>query len=48
MMQFQEPPICEIGAGSGKYNQSAADQSMNDFAQLRAFGFNALRLCLSW
>jgi hypothetical protein len=47
-MQFQEPPICGKEAGRGKYNQSAADQSENDMAQLRAFGFNVIRLCLSW
>ena len=27
---------------------STADESQNDLAQLRAFGFNVLRLCLSW
>ncbi len=45
---YEEPPICEVDAGKGKYNQSSADLSQNDFAQIRALGFNIVRLCLSW
>ncbi len=35
-------------AGRGKYNQSTAYDSRNDMAQLRALGFNFIRLCVSW
>lgn len=45
---YQEPPICGVDAGKGKYNQSSGDLSGNDFAQMRALGFNIIRLCLSW
>jgi len=30
------------------YNQSSDELSRNDFAQMRALGFNMIRLCLSW
>ena len=46
--EYQEPPICGVEAGNGKFNQSTADLSLNDFAQARALGFNIMRLCLSW
>jgi hypothetical protein len=45
---YQEPPICEVDFGKGKYNQSSSDLSQNDFAQIRALGFNLIRLCVSW
>ena len=45
---FQEPPICGVDAGSGKYNASGAWDSRNDLAQARAYGLNFVRLCLSW
>lgn len=45
---YEEPPICEVDAGRGRYNASFGPQSRNDYAQLRALGFNVVRLCLSW
>lgn len=45
---YQEPPICEVDYGKGKFNESSADLSQNDFAQIRALGFNLIRLCVSW
>jgi hypothetical protein len=45
---YGEPPICGVDAGKGKYNQSTAPDGGNDFAQVRALGFNIVRLCLSW
>lgn len=45
---YQEPPICEVDYGKGKYNQSTDYLSSNDFAQIRILGFNIIRLCLSW
>ena len=41
-------PLCEVDAGKGRYAQPYADQSQNDFAQMRHFGFNLVRLALSW
>lgn len=43
-----EPPICEVDAGRPEFAQSAAQNSRNDFAQMRALGFNVARLTLSW
>jgi hypothetical protein len=45
---FQEPPICGVDAGRGKYNISGNFASRNDLAQVRAYGLNFVRLCLSW
>ena len=45
---YGQPPVCGVQAGRGKYNQSTAWDSMNDFAQLRAVGFNVVRLAVSW
>ena len=45
---YQEPPICGVQAGAGKFNQDTSALSRNDFAQVRALGFNIVRLCLSW
>jgi endoglycosylceramidase len=43
-----EAPVCEVDAGRPEFEQSAADGSRNDFAQLRALGFDFVRLTLSW
>ena len=43
-----EPPICEVDAGGPEFAQSAAANSRNDLAQLRALGMNVMRLTLSW
>ena len=41
-------PLCEVDAGKGRYQQSTADLGHNDFAQMRAYGFNIVRLAVSW
>lgn len=43
-----QPPVCEVEAGRGKFNQSSTFDSKNDFAQMRALGFNLIRLAMSW
>ena len=45
---YQEPPICGIDAGKGKWNANTSVDGSNDFAQARALGLSILRLCLSW
>ncbi|CAF4352989.1 unnamed protein product, partial [Adineta steineri] len=45
---YQEPPTCQIDYGKGMYNISDEWNSHNDFAQIRKWGFNVIRLCLSW
>jgi aryl-phospho-beta-D-glucosidase BglC (GH1 family) len=41
-------PLCEVDAGQGRYAQSTANASQNDFAQMRQRGVNFVRLALSW
>lgn len=43
-----EPPLCEVQSGLPEYGQSSAPGSRNDFAQMRAMGFNVVRLPVSW
>lgn len=43
-----EPPVCELQAGLPEYQQSAAASSENDLAQIRALGFDVIRLPVSW
>ena len=43
-----EAPVCEVDAGRAEYDQSAAYDSRNDFAQMRAFGIDFVRLGISW
>jgi len=43
-----EPPVCEVDAGKPEFEQSAAPDSHNDLAQIRALGFNVIRLTVSW
>ena len=43
-----EAPVCEVQAGVPEYQQSSASGSHNDFAQMRALGFDFVRLGLSW
>eukprot|EP00927_Polykrikos_kofoidii_P034540 TRINITY_DN29292_c0_g1_i1.p1 TRINITY_DN29292_c0_g1~~TRINITY_DN29292_c0_g1_i1.p1 ORF type:complete len:628 (-),score=60.22 TRINITY_DN29292_c0_g1_i1:61-1665(-) len=43
-----QPPVCEVDAGKGKWTQSSNYDSLNDFAQMRALGFNLIRLAMSW
>lgn len=40
--------MCGVDAGAGKWNQSADPLSRNDLAQIRALGFSAVRLAVSW
>ena len=43
-----DPPLCEVDAGKPAAQQSSAFDSRNDFAQMRALGFDVIRLTLSW
>jgi endoglycosylceramidase len=43
-----QPPVCGVEAGKGKWNQSTTFDSRNDLAQMRALGFNLIRLAMSW
>ena len=45
---YNQPPVCGVEADRGKYNQSTRWDSSNDFAQIRAVGFNVVRLAVSW
>lgn len=45
---WQNPPLCGVEAGQGKYNQSIAPNSHNDLAQIRNLGMNIVRLGISW
>ena len=35
---YSQPPVCEVDAGTGKYEQDSRWNSTNDFAQMRAVG----------
>lgn len=43
-----EPPTCEVAAGRPEYQQPAAIGSEDDLAEIRAQGFDFIRLTLSW
>ncbi len=43
-----QPPLCETQAAKPAYQQSIAPASGDDFAQMRAIGFNVARLVLNW
>jgi len=43
-----EAPVCEVQANLPEYDQSTSPDSHNDLAQMRAFGFDFIRLGLSW
>ncbi|MBV8560089.1 MAG: cellulase family glycosylhydrolase, partial [Acidimicrobiia bacterium] len=43
-----EAPVCEVSAGQPEFQQSSAPDAHNDLAQMRALGFNFIRLGLSW
>jgi endoglycosylceramidase len=43
-----EAPVCEARAGLPEYEQSTDPGSHDDLAQMRALGFNFVRLALSW
>jgi endoglycosylceramidase len=46
--RIPQPPLCEAQASKPPYGQSSAPASGDDFAQLRALGFNLVRLVLNW
>ena len=43
-----QPPLCEVQASRSAFSQSTAPGSGNDFSQMRALGFNVVRLVLNW
>jgi hypothetical protein len=43
-----QPPLCEVSATQPAYQQSISGSSGNDFAQMRALGYNLVRLVLNW
>ncbi len=43
-----DPPVCEVSANQPWNEQSTAFNSQNDLAQVRADGFNVVRLTINW
>ena len=43
-----DPPVCEVQASQTWDQQSSAYNSQNDLAQIRAVGFNVVRLTINW
>jgi hypothetical protein len=43
-----QPPLCEVQASLPAFAQSTAPGSGDDFAQMRALGFDVVRLVLNW
>jgi endoglycosylceramidase len=43
-----QPPLCEVQASRPAFDQSTAPGSGDDFAQMRALGFDVVRLVLNW
>ncbi len=43
-----QPPLCEVQASRTAFAQSTEPGSGDDFAQMRALGFNVVRLVLNW
>jgi endoglycosylceramidase len=43
-----QPPLCEVQASRPAFAQSTGPGSGDDFAQMRALGFNVVRLVLNW
>ena len=48
LLNWRQPPVCGVDAGAGKWNQSSLPLSRNDLAQIRALGFNVVRLAIGW
>lgn len=46
--RIPQPPLCEAQASLPAYRQSTAPGSGDDFAQMRALGFDVVRLVLNW
>jgi hypothetical protein len=47
-LNWRQPPVCGVDAGKGKWNQSTAPLALNDLAEIRALGFNTVRLAIGW
>ena len=47
-MAWTQPPVCGVDAGAGKWASDASALGQNDLAQIRAMGFNVVRLAVSW
>ncbi len=43
-----QPPLCEVQASRSPFAQSTAPASGDDLAQMRALGFDVVRLVLNW
>ncbi len=43
-----DPPLCEVQAATSPARQSTAPGSQDDFAQMRAAGFDLVRLTINW
>jgi endoglycosylceramidase len=46
--RIPQPPLCEVEASKAPYEQSTSPGSGDDFAQMRALGFDMVRLVLDW
>jgi len=46
--RIPQPPLCEVDAAKAAYGQSTAPGSGDDLAQMRALGFDVIRLVLNW
>jgi endoglycosylceramidase len=46
--RLPQPPLCEVQAAKPAYAQSTAPGSGDDLAQMRALGFDVIRLVLDW
>lgn len=45
--RWGDPPMCQVDAGGGPWS-SAADDSRDDLSQMRALGWNFVRLAITW
>lgn len=45
--RWGDPPVCQVDAGAGPWT-SAGDDSRNDLSQMRALGWNFVRLAITW
>ena len=46
--RIPQPPLCEVQAAKPAYDQSTAAGSGDDLAEMRALGFDMVRLVLNW
>ena len=45
--RWANPPLCQVDAGGGPWSSAAFD-SRNDLSQMRALGFDVVRLAINW